>query len=171
MALKRNQTLARVLPKTQLNNTKMALSSEHRDSHDGVSLPKNESNLPLWMGVGWKAYQTQSQKVGVLFNWHTCPGKGVNADKESKRQRPGLALSKGDPNLERAHRAKTILQCLSCPRFRPASFNSRTLSDKDVDLTFLNFFYKLPFILNFQYDLRWTLTHSKESKPPCVLLH
>lgn len=35
------------LAKTQLNNTKMALSSEYRASHDRVSLPKNESNLPL----------------------------------------------------------------------------------------------------------------------------
>ena len=87
----------------------MALSSEYRASHDRVSLPKNESNLPLRMGVDKKAYQTQSQKVGVLSNWHTCPGKGVNADKETKRQRPGLTLSKGDPNLECAHRAKTIL--------------------------------------------------------------
>lgn len=60
-------------------------------------------------GLTKKAYQTQSQKVGVLSNWHTCPGKGANADKETKRQRPGLTLSKGHPNLECAHRDKTIL--------------------------------------------------------------
>lgn len=48
------------LAKTQLNNTKVALSSEYWASH---ALPKNESNLPLWMWAGWKPYQTQPHKV------------------------------------------------------------------------------------------------------------
>lgn len=99
------------------------------------------------MNVGWlKTYQTQPRKVDVLFHWHMCAGKGEPADRETKRQRTGLTLSKGDPNLGCAHGAQTILKCLSCPRSLPVSYNSRTLSDKEVDLTFLSFFYKLDII-------------------------
>lgn len=125
------------LAKTQLNNTKVALSSEYWASH---ALPKNESNLPLWTWAGWKPYQTQPHKVDVLFNWHTCAGKDENADNKTKRQRTGLTRSQGDPNLEYAYNAKTILKCLSCPGSLSTIYNSRTFSKKEVNLTFLSLF-------------------------------
>lgn len=126
--------------KTQLNNTKVALSSEYWASHAHVTLSKNESNLPLWMWAAWKPYQTRPHKGDGLLNWHTWDGKDENADKETKRQRTGLIRSKGNPNLEYAYSAKTILKCLSCPGSLSTTYNSRTFPEKEVDLTFLSFF-------------------------------
>lgn len=71
----------------------------------------------------------------MLFNWHKCAGKDENADKETKRQRTRLTPGKGDPNLECAYSAKTILKCLSCPGSLSTSYNSRTFPEKEVDLT------------------------------------
>ena len=91
-------------------------------------------------GLAEKPYQTQPQRGDELFNWHMCAGKDENADKETRRQRTGLTGSKGDPNLEYAYSAKTILKSLSCPGSLSTTFNRRTYPEKEVALRFLSFF-------------------------------
>lgn len=139
------------LANKQLNNTKVSLSSEYSASHAHVTLLKNESNLPLWMWVDWKAFTGLSHIKYTCFLTSRHGVVRLNMfTREPKRQRTELILSKGNPNLECINSGKSILKCLSWLRSLLTSYNIRHLLVTKLNFAFLSFLANsLSFILNY----------------------
>lgn len=137
------------LANKQLNNTKVPLSSEYSALHAHITLPGNESNLPLWMWVDWKTFTGLSPIKYTCFLTSTHRLVRLNMfTREPKRQRTELSLSKGNPNLECINSSKSKLKCLSWLRSLLTYYNIRhLLVTKFCFLSFLAI--SLSFILNY----------------------